>query len=70
MFLGNPVVSVTRMIEENDIVVAEGTFLTKREDGASFPLALCDVFEMENGKIRRLTSYLMEIAPPALRSGA
>lgn len=60
-FAGNPIITVTRMIEENDFVVAEGTVLAKREDGASVPLAFCDVFEMENTKIRRLTSYLVEI---------
>jgi ketosteroid isomerase-like protein len=69
-FAGNPIISVARMIEENDIVVAEGTVLARREDGAPLPLAFCDVFEMEKGKIRRLTSYLMEASPPALPSGA
>ena len=59
-FAGNPVISVNRMTEENDVVVAEGTVLAKRDDGTSFSLAFCDVFELENGKIRRLTSYLME----------
>lgn len=39
-FAGNPVISITRMTEENGIVVAEGTVLAKREDGASFPLPL------------------------------
>lgn len=59
-FAGNPVINVTRVIEENDVVVAEGTVLTQREDGTSLPLAFCDVFELENGTIWRLTSYLME----------
>jgi len=68
-FAGNPVISVTRMIEENDFVVAEGTVLARREDGTSLTLAFCDVFEMENGKIRRLTSYLVETTRPSLRSG-
>ena len=68
-FAGNPVISVTRMTEENDVVIAEGTVLAKREDGTLLPLAFCDVFELENGKIRRLTSYLMETDKPASRSG-
>jgi len=63
-FAGNPVISITRMTEENEVVVAEGTVLARREDGTSLPLAFCDVFEMEKGKIRRLTSYLMETEKP------
>lgn len=59
-FAGNPIIEVTRMIEEDDVVVAEGTVLTRREDGTTLPLAFCDVFELEDGKIRRLISYLME----------
>jgi ketosteroid isomerase-like protein len=59
-FTGNPVITITRLTEENDIVVAEGTVLAKRENGTSLPIAFCDVFEMQNGKIRRLTSYLMQ----------
>jgi ketosteroid isomerase-like protein len=63
-FAENPVISVTRMTEENNVVVAEGTVLAKRDDGRSIPLAFCDVFELENGKIRSLTSYLMEASKP------
>ena len=63
-FAGNPVISVTRMTEENDVVIAEGTVLAKRDDGTALPLAFCDVFELENGKIRSLTSYLMETNKP------
>jgi len=59
-FTGNPIISVARITEENDVVVVEGLVLAKREDRTSLPLAFCDVFEMENGKIRHLTSYLME----------
>src|SRR6186997_1633518 len=57
-FSGHPVIEVTRLVEENDVVVAEGTVLAGREDGTRLPLVFCDVFEMEGGKIRRLTSYL------------
>lgn len=63
-FAGNPVISITRMTEENNVVVAEGTVLAKRDDGTDLPLAFCDVFKLESGKIRRLTSYLMETNKP------
>ena len=59
-FVGNPTITVTRLTEENDVVVAEGTVRTQRKDGTTMNLAYCDVFEMSDGKIRRLISYLME----------
>ena len=59
-FAGQPVITIHRMIEENDVVVAEGEVIARREDGSALPLVFCDVFDMQNGKIRRLVSYLME----------
>lgn len=60
-FAGHPAITVTRLTEEDDVVVAEGSVRTQRKDGAVLNLAFCDVFEMQGGKIRRLISYLMEI---------
>jgi ketosteroid isomerase-like protein len=60
-FMGTPVVVVTRMVEEDDVVVAEGTVRAQRRDGASLHLAMCDVFEMRDAKIKRVVSYLAEI---------
>ena len=60
-FVGRPVIRVSRMIEANDIVVAEGTVKATRADGDKLDLVFCDVFEMAGGKIRRLVSYLMEL---------
>lgn len=60
-FLGSPVITVTRMIEENNIVVAEGKVLANKKEGDVLNAVFCDVFDMRNGKIRRLTSYLMTI---------
>ena len=62
-FAGHPVINVSRLIEESDVVVAEGTVLARREDGSTLPLAFCDVFEMRGGKIRRLVSYLVQTKP-------
>ena len=62
-FTGSPTIAVTRMIEEKDIVVAEGTVGAPREDGTLMNLVFCDVFEMRGGKIQRLISYLMERKP-------
>ena len=58
-FTGQPVITVDRLVEEDDIVVAEGTVVAHRTDGTSPALVFCDVFEMTGGKIRKLISYLV-----------
>jgi ketosteroid isomerase-like protein len=59
-FVGHPDIVVTQMIEEDDVVVAEGSVRTHKRDGGAISLRFCDVFVMEAGKIRRLTSYLTD----------
>lgn len=66
-FTGRPVIHITRLTEENNVVIAEGRVQASRKDGPRLHAAFCDVFEFENGKIRRLTSYLMEIPAPAAK---
>jgi ketosteroid isomerase-like protein len=58
--VGRPDIVVTRMIEEDDVVVAEGSVRTQKRDGGALSLRFCDVFVMEAAKIRRLTSYLTD----------
>lgn len=60
-FVGSPVIKVTRMIEEDDVVVAEGSVRATRRDGAILNLVFCDIFLMRDTKIKHLTSYLMEV---------
>jgi ketosteroid isomerase-like protein len=60
-FLGSPVIELKRLVEEADIVVAEGTVEARRADGTALSLVICDVFVMRAGLIRQLTSYLMEV---------
>jgi ketosteroid isomerase-like protein len=60
-FVGKPIISVTRLIEENDVVIAEGTVRAEKKIGGFVNLEFCDVFEMKNGLINKLTSYLMEV---------
>lgn len=64
-FVGSPAIRVTRMTEEDDVVVAEGSVRAARRDGGVLHVVFCDVFVMRGGKIRRLTSYLMEVPAPA-----
>lgn len=60
-FEGKPVVIITRLTEENNVVVAEGTAVGKRKGGETFNAVFCDVFEMENTKIKRLIGYIAMI---------
>ena len=59
-FTSHPTITVDRLTEENDVVVAEGSVRAPKQDGTFLNLVFCDVFEMRNAKIRRLVSYLME----------
>jgi ketosteroid isomerase-like protein len=64
-FVGRPAIAITRVTEENDVVVAEGAVRSQRRDGGMFNAVFCDVFIMRRGKIAHLISYLMEVPPPA-----
>ena len=60
-FIGSPSISVSRMIEEDGVVVAEGSVRSVLRDGGVLNAVFCDVFVMQNGRIKHLTSYLMEV---------
>jgi ketosteroid isomerase-like protein len=47
------------MIEEDNIVVAEGAVQSKMKTGGMLDAVFCDVFHMDEGKIKQLTSYVM-----------
>jgi uncharacterized protein len=64
-FVGSPTINVTRMTEEHEVVVAEGTVRCARRDGGLLNAVFCDVFEMQNARIKHLTSYLIEVEPKA-----
>ena len=58
-FTGSPTVRITRMVEENNVVMAEGTVGAAWKAGGVLEAVYCDAFEMEQGKIKRLISYLV-----------
>ena len=60
-FQGKPEIAVTRLVEEDDVVVAEGTVRAQKREGDFVDLVFCDVFEMRGGLIRKLISYLMQV---------
>ncbi len=61
IFAGNPVITIKRIMEENDVVVAEGKVVVGKKEGGYLNAVFCDVFIMEDAKIKQLTSYLNEI---------
>ena len=60
-FVGSPTITITRMTEEDDVVVAEGSVRTQRRSGGFLSAVFCDVFVMHHGKIKRLVTYFVEI---------
>jgi len=47
---------VHRMTEENNVVVVEGTAHGAKKEGGFWTVRFVDVFELEDGKIKRMTS--------------
>jgi ketosteroid isomerase-like protein len=60
-FVGSPAIEIERVVEEDDVVVAEGRVRARKADGGTLKAVFCDVFLMRRGLIRHLTSYLMEL---------
>jgi ketosteroid isomerase-like protein len=55
---GPPEITVGRMLEEGDVVVAEGSVRQPLRNGKYAELVFCDVFEMRDSRISKLISYL------------
>jgi ketosteroid isomerase-like protein len=58
-FSGKPIIAITRMTEENDVVIAEGSVEARKKDGEVLNLVFADVFEMRDSKIKKLITYLL-----------
>jgi ketosteroid isomerase-like protein len=63
LFVGKPTINITRMTEENDVVVAEGEVQSKFKSGDLLDAVFCDVFLMKNGRIKKLTTYQVNKTP-------
>ena len=59
-FEGHPKLTIQRLVEEGDVVVAVGAVEAARKDGGILSAVFADVFYFEGDKIRRLETYLME----------
>jgi hypothetical protein len=48
---------ITRMTEENNVVVAEGTTHIHKKDDHALSIRFCKIFELGGGKVHRLSSF-------------
>lgn len=60
-FVGSPSLTVDRLIEETDAVVAIGSGEGRHKSGERHRFAFCDVFTFAGDKIRRVESYLVPL---------
>ena len=59
-FEPNPGITVDRIFENGDTILVEGHVESRRTDGTPLEIAFCDIFDLRDGKIQKLTSYLMQ----------
>lgn len=64
-FVGSPTLSVDRLVEEADTVVAIGDGATTHRSGAVHRFAFCDVFTFSGNLICRVESYVVPLRPDA-----
>ena len=60
-FVGSPTIKITRMTEENDVVIVEGTVRCQKKVGGFLNAMFCDACTMQNAKIKRLVTYQAEL---------
>ena len=48
---------IVRMTEENDVVLVEGVARGAKKEGGFWRVQFCDIFELKNGKIQRLSGF-------------
>jgi ketosteroid isomerase-like protein len=60
---GLPDIQLTRLIEEGDVVVAEGAVQAALKTGGRIDALFCDVFHFRDDKICRLVTYQVDRRP-------
>jgi ketosteroid isomerase-like protein len=60
-FVGSPILTVDRVVEEADAVVAIGNGEATQKSGERHRFAFCDVFTFAGDKICRVESYLVPL---------
>ena len=60
---GLPEIGLTRLVEEDDVVVAEGSVQAAMRDGGRIDALFCDVFRFRDDKICALVTYQVDRLP-------
>ena len=60
---GLPDIQLTRLVEEGDVVIAEGAVQADLADGGRIDAVFCDVFHFRGDRICRLVTYQADRAP-------
>ena len=60
---GLPDIEIERLVEEGDVVVAEGSVRAALRDGGMIDALFCDVFHFRGDLIRRLVTYQVDRQP-------
>ncbi len=60
---GPPDIRLVRLVEEGDVVVAEGAVQAALRDGGRIDALFCDVFHFRDDKICRLVTYQVDRQP-------
>jgi ketosteroid isomerase-like protein len=61
-FVGSPTLTIDRLIEEDDSVVAVGRGEATRSTGDRLTFVFCDVFTFTGDKISRLETYQVNLS--------
>lgn len=60
-FTGSPTITITQMVEENDVVMAEMTLEVQRVNGELMRAATGEVFVMRHARIKERRAYVVEL---------
>jgi uncharacterized protein len=60
-FVGSPTITITPMMEENEVVVAEGAVRPQRKASGLLSAVFCHVCIMPRGQRKRMTTYVVEV---------
>jgi uncharacterized protein len=61
-FVGSPELTIDRLVEEGDTVVAVGRGQVVRRDGEPLSFVFCDVFTFTGDRISRLETYQVNLS--------
>lgn len=60
-FIDPPELEVVRMVEQDDVVMAEITGVARRTEGGEMRMSMAEVFVMRDGKIAERRAWVIEL---------